>query len=56
METLDVFKLKHDVIRVDSSGDWQKNTSMKPLVIKRSQGKVSRPMPIIYNDVDAVIL
>lgn len=53
VESLKKFDLPHNIVPIDSLGDWYKNTQYKPTFLKQML-KNYAPHSVIYVDVDAV--
>lgn len=52
--SLDKFKIKYELIGVKDQGNWEKNTQMKPHVIKNIMKKHNKP--VVWIDADAIVL
>lgn len=53
-ESLQKFSLPHDVVGVDSKGDWYSNMQFKPTFLKQMLEK-HHPNSVVYIDVDAEV-
>jgi len=52
-DSLDILKIKYEIIGIKPQGSWEKNTQLKPNVIKQVMEKYR--MPVVWIDADAVI-
>jgi hypothetical protein len=51
---LDKFKVKYEIMGIKTQGSWEKNTQMKPQVIKTVMEKYK--LPVVWMDADAELL
>jgi len=53
-KSLDKFGIKHELVGIESRGSWEKNTQVKPFVIKAIMEKYD--MDVVWIDADAELL
>jgi hypothetical protein len=53
-QSLDEHKVKYEIIGVRSQGSWERNTHLKPHVIKQVMEK--HKIPVVWIDADAVVM
>jgi len=52
-QSLDTLSIKYEIVGVKPQGSWEKNTQIKPVVIRQVMDKYR--MPVVWIDADAIV-